>query len=71
MSNNPYEDCWNQFKHATLKSVESLIEAKDKKHPIPDPELQLMVIQKMMYIINELEIIHGIQGRTDSGIITA
>ena len=48
MSNNPYEDCWNQFKHATLKSVESLIEAKDKKHPIPDPELQLMVIQKMM-----------------------
>ena len=48
-----------------------MVEAKDKKYPIPDPELQLMVIQKMMYMINELEIIHGIQGRTDSGIITA
>ena len=71
MSNKPYEQCWNDFKHATLKSVESLVEAKDKKYPIPDPELQLMVIQKMMYMINELEIIHGIQGRTDSGIITA
>jgi len=68
---NPYEKCWNDFKHATLKSVDSLIEAKEKKHPIPDPELQLMVIQKMMYMINELEVIHGIQGRTDSGIITA
>jgi hypothetical protein len=68
---NPYEKCWNDFKHATLKSVDSLIEAKDKKYPIPDPELQLMVIQKMMYMINELEIVHGIQGRTDSKIITA
>jgi hypothetical protein len=56
---------------ATLKSCESLVEARDKKYPIPDPELQLMVVQKMMYLINELEIIHGIQRRTDSGIITA
>jgi len=68
---NPYEKCWNDFKHATLKSCESLVEAREKKYPIPDPELQLMVIQKMMYMINELEIIHGIQGRTESGIITA
>jgi hypothetical protein len=68
---NPYEKCWNDFKIGTLKSCESLVEAREKKYPIPDPELQLMVLQKMMYLINELEIIHGIQGRTDSGIITA
>jgi hypothetical protein len=68
---NPYEKCWNDFKHSTLKSCESLVEAREKKYPIPDPELQLMVIQKIMYMINELEIIHGIQGRTESGIITA
>lgn len=71
MSNNPYEQCWNEYKHGLVKSVNLLLEAKEKKLPIPDIELQLMVIQKMMIAINELEIKTGIQGRTDSGIITA
>lgn len=71
MSNNPYEQCWNEYKHGLVKSVNLLLEAKDKKLPIPDIELQLMVIQKMMVAINELEIKTGIQGRTESGIITA
>lgn len=71
MSNNPYEQCWNEYKYGLVKSVNILLEAKDKKLPIPDIELQLMVIQKMMVAINELEIKTGIQGRTDSGIITA
>jgi hypothetical protein len=71
MSNNPYEQCWNEYKHGLVKSVNLLLEAKDKKLPIPDIELQLMVIQKMMIAINELEIKTGIQGRTESGIITA
>ena len=68
---NPYEQCWNEYKHGLVKSVNLLLEAKDKKLPIPDIELQLMVIQKMMIAINELEIKNGIQGRTESGIITA
>lgn len=71
MSNNPYEQCWNEYKYGLVKSVNILLEAKDKKLPIPDIELQLMVIQKMMVAINELEIKTGIQGRTESGIITA
>jgi|APGre2960657404_1045060.scaffolds.fasta_scaffold40984_2 hypothetical protein len=68
---NPYEKCWNEYKHGLVKSVDLLLNAKEKKLPIPDIELQLMVIQKMMMAINELEIVHGIQGRTESGIITA
>lgn len=71
MSNNPYEKCWNDYKHGLVKSVNLLLEAKEKKMAIPDIELQLMVIQKMMYAINELEVQHGVQGRTESGIITA
>jgi hypothetical protein len=68
---NPYETCWNEYKHGLVKSVNLLLEAQTKKLPIPDIELQLMVIQKMMIAINELEIKNGIQGRTESGIITA
>lgn len=68
---NPYEACWNEYKHGLVKSVNLLLEAQTKKLPIPDIELQLMVIQKMMIAINELEIKNGIQGRTESGIITA
>ena len=68
---SPYETCWNEYKHGLVKSVNLLLEAQTKKLPIPDIELQLMVIQKMMIAINELEIKNGIQGRTESGIITA
>ena len=52
--NEKYEKCWNDLKNGILLSVNELIEAKAKKHPIPDPELQLMVIQRLMYAINEL-----------------
>jgi PHP family Zn ribbon phosphoesterase len=69
--NEKYEKCWNDLKNGILLSVNELIEAKAKKHPIPDPELQLMVIQRLMYAINELEIKYGIQGKTESPIITA
>jgi hypothetical protein len=68
---NPYEQCWNEYKEGLVKSVNLLLNAKEKKLPIPDVELQLMVIQKMMYAINELEIKNGIQNSTSSGIITA
>lgn len=69
--NENYEKCWNDLKNGILLSVQELIEAKQKKLPIPDPELQLMVIQRLMYAINELEIKYGIQGKTQSPIITA
>ena len=58
---SPYETCWNEYKHGLVKSVNLLLEAQTKKLPIPDIELQLMVIQKMMIAINELEIKNGIQ----------
>lgn len=66
-----YEKCWNDLKNGILLSVQEIVHAKEKKLPLPDPELQLMVIQKLMYAINELEIKYGIQGKTQTPIITA
>lgn len=68
---NPYEKCWNDLKQLLVNSVHHVLECEQKKMPIEDPKLQLMVFQKMMYAVNELEIAHGIQGKTDSPIITA
>jgi len=68
---NPYEQCWNDLKKLLVDSVNFTIECQQKKLPVEDPKLQLMIFQKMMYAVNELEIKNGVQGANNSPIITA
>ena len=57
MSNNPYEDCWNEFRKITEFTYVQLSEAIFKKQvaEIKDAETQRMMISKIMYTIDDLE----------------
>ena len=57
MSNNPYEDCWNEFRRITEFTYVQLSEAIFKKQvgEIKDAETQRMMMSKIMYTIDDLE----------------
>jgi len=60
-----YETAWNELKIAIIATDKQLREAIAKKDPnVPDVKTQTMMIQKFMYVINEIEIKTGIQDPT-------
>jgi len=66
MSNNPYEEAWNEFRKMTEYTYIQLSDAIFKKQTgeIKDAETQRMMISKLMYSIDDLERKHGIKRDT-------